>query len=112
MNHEDVPTLSDIYQAHKGIASLVSRTPLVEAPWLSQQTGAHVFFKLENLQVTGSFKIRGATNKLINLPQAARERGVITVSSGNHGRAVSHIAGKLGIPVVVCLSDAVPTNKR
>ena len=112
MNHEDVPTLSDIYQAHKGIASLVSRTPLVEAPWLSQLTGAQVFFKLENLQVTGSFKIRGATNKLINLPQAACERGVITVSSGNHGRAVSHVAGKLGIPVVVCLSDAVPANKR
>ena len=112
MNHDDVPTLSDIYQAQKGIASLVVRTPLVEAPWLSQLTGAQVFFKLENLQVTGSFKIRGSSNKILNLPQAARERGVITVSSGNHGRAVSHVAGKLGIPVVVCLSDAVPANKR
>ena len=112
MNHDDVPTLSDIYEAQGGIASLVGRTPLMEAPWLSQLTGAQVFFKLENLQVTGSFKIRGATNKLLSLPQAARERGAITVSSGNHGRAVSHIAGKLGIPVVVCLSDAVPANKR
>jgi len=112
MNYDDVPNLSDIYEAHRGIASLVGRTPLVEAPWLSQLTGAQVFIKLENLQITGSFKIRGATNKLLSLPQAARERGVITVSSGNHGRAVSHIAGKLGIPVVVCLSDAVPANKR
>jgi len=112
MNHDGLITLSDVYQARKGIASLVSRTPLVEATWLSQLTGAQVFFKLENLQITGSFKIRGAANKLLNLPQAACERGVITVSSGNHGRAVSHVAGKLGIPAMVCLSDAVPGNKR
>jgi threonine dehydratase len=112
MNHDDLIALSDIYKARRGSASLVGRTPLVEAPWLSQLTGAQVFFKLENLQVTGSFKIRGAANRLLNLPQPARERGVITVSSGNHGRAVSHVAGKLGIPVVVCLSDTVPANKR
>jgi threonine dehydratase len=112
MNHDSLITLSEIYKARKGITSIVGRTPLVEAPWLSGLTGAQVFFKLENLQVTGSFKIRGAANRLLNHPQAARERGVITVSSGNHGRAVSHVAGKLGIPVVVCLSDAVPANKR
>ena len=112
MNHDDLPTLSDIYRAQAGIASLVGRTPLVEAPWLSQLTGAQVIFKLENLQVTGSFKIRGAANKLLSLPQESRERGIITVSSGNHGRAVAHIAGKLGIPVVVCLSSTVPANKK
>lgn len=112
MNRDGLITLSDIYKARKGIASLVSRTPLVEAPCLSKLTGAQVLLKLENLQVTGSFKIRGAANKLLNLPQAARARGGITVSSGNHGRAVSHVAGKLGIPAMVCISDAVPGNKR
>jgi len=70
-----------------------------------------VYLKLESVQTTGSFKIRGAANKMLSLAPDERERGVITVSSGNHGRAVSYVAGQLGIQAVICISTRVPGNK-
>ncbi len=85
---------------------------MVESPELSTSLGAKVFLKLENLQHTGSFKIRGATSKILSLPDESRARGVITISSGNHGRAVSYVANKLGIHAVVCLPRTVPNNKK
>jgi threonine dehydratase len=105
-------TMRDSYLARQRIASIARRTPLVHSPWLTERAGAAVHLKLENLQETGSFKIRGAANKLLSLPQQARERGVITVSSGNHGRAVSYVARQLGVRAVVLLSEAVPEGKR
>lgn len=111
MSIRDV-TLRDVYLARQQIAPLARRTPLVDAPQLSESLGAQVNLKLENLQVTGSFKIRGATNKLLNLAQDARERGAITVSSGNHGKALSYVAHQLGVRAVVCLSESVPRSKR
>jgi threonine dehydratase len=71
-----------------------------------------VKLKPENLQVTGSFKIRGAANKTLSLLQPEKQRGIITVSSGNHGRAISHVARELGLKAVVCLPETVPQNKR
>jgi threonine dehydratase len=105
-------TLRDIYRARGRIAPIVRRTPLILSPWLTEQAGYPVYFKLENLQETGSFKIRGAANKLSGLPEEARRRGVITVSSGNHGRALAYVARRFGVRAVVCLSEAVPGNKR
>ena len=105
-------TMRDIYLARQMIASFAKRTPLIHSPWLTEQSGGSVYLKLENLQETGSFKIRGATNKLLNLPLEVRERGTITVSSGNHGRALSYVARRLGERAVVCLSEAVPEVKR
>ncbi len=105
-------TLSGIHSAQENIASLVRHTPLVSSSALSNEPGRHVVLKLENLQMTGSFKVRGAANKVLNLSDQERTAGIITVSSGNHGRAVSYVASSLGIPAVVCISDAVPTNKR
>jgi threonine dehydratase len=67
-----------------------------------------VYLKLENLQQTGSFKIRGAVNKLLSLSPAERERGVIAFSTGNHGRAVAYVAAQLGIRAVICMSHRVP----
>lgn len=104
-------TVRDLYLARQRIAPLVRRTTLVASPWLSERAGASVYLKPENLQETGSFKIRGATNKLLSLTAEERARGVITVSSGNHGRAVAHVARQLGIPAVVCVSERVPANK-
>lgn len=104
-------TLRDIYRARHRIAPVVRRTPLVPSPALTERVGASVALKLENLQETGSFKLRGATNKLLGLSPEERERGVIAVSTGNHGRAVSYVARKLGIRAVICLSEAVPRNK-
>jgi threonine dehydratase len=70
-----------------------------------------VVLKLENLQATGSFKIRGAANKILCLSDQEREAGIVTVSSGNHGRAVSSVARSLGIPAAVCISEGVPGYK-
>jgi threonine dehydratase len=105
-------TLRDVYLARHKIASVVKRTPLIYSDWLTERVGGSVYLKLESLQETGSFKMRGAANKLLSLASDVRERGVIAVSSGNHGRAVAHVARQLGIRAVVCLSEAVPENKR
>jgi threonine dehydratase len=104
--------MRDIYLARQTIAPLVRRTPLVHSDCLTQHVGSSVYLKLESLQETGSFKIRGALNKLVSLAPESRERGVITVSSGNHARAVAYAARQFGIHAVVCLSEAVPKNKR
>jgi threonine dehydratase len=104
-------TLKDIREAHQRIRPLTIRTPLIESQQLSASLGVRLFLKLESLQVTGSFKARGAANKLTSLSSRERERGVITVSSGNHGRAVAHVARELGIHAAICLSEAVPPSK-
>ena len=105
------PTLEDVFLAKKRIRPIIYRTPLVPSPRLAEPLGTHVFLKLESLQVTGSFKIRGATNKLSVLGENERQRGVITVSSGNHGRAVAYVAKEFGVRAVICVSEAVPDNK-
>ena len=105
------PMLGDIYQAEYLIRETIHQTPLIKSPWLSKFTGCEVFLKLEGLQVTGSFKIRGATNKMLSLKKGEKERGVIAVSSGNHGRAVAFVASQFDIPAVVCMSETVPDNK-
>ena len=105
------PSLADIYIARRRIHHLVYRTPLIESQPLSRLTGSKIFVKLENHQKTGSFKLRGATNKIKSLDARALEKGVITVSSGNHGLAVSFAARELGIPVHVSLSTATAKQK-
>jgi threonine dehydratase len=105
-------SLSDIYVARHRIAPIARRTPLIISSQLSTITGAKVLFKLENLQETGSFKLRGATNKLLGLSDDDRNRGVITVSSGNHGKAVSYVARKLGVKATICVAKTVPENKQ
>ena len=110
--HTSNITMRDIYLARQKIAPVIKRTPLIHSDWLTEHSGSSVYLKLESLQETGSFKIRGAANKLLNLAPDVCERGTITVSSGNHGRAVSYVARQLGIRAVVCLSEAVPEVKR
>jgi threonine dehydratase len=104
-------TLRDIYLARRTIAPLARKTPLIHAPLLAERTGAAVYLKLETMQETGAFKVRGAANKLLNLSPEAQARGVVTVSTGNHGRAVSYVAGQMGMPAAVCISERVPANK-
>ncbi len=111
MPHHE-PTLRDVYLARQRIVSIALRTPIIEAPRLSERANAKIVLKLENLQVTGSFKARGATNKLLSLSEEERSRGVMTVSSGNHGRAVSYVASRLGIQATILLPDTAPENKR
>ncbi len=101
-------SLAHVLAAAKRIAPLVLRTPLTESPALAADAGAAgVHLKLESLQNTGAFKVRGAANRILSLSGEERARGVITFSTGNHGKAVSYVAGRLGIPAVVCVSEHV-----
>ncbi len=104
-------TMRDVYSARQRIVSIARRTPLVRSPLLAERVGSSVYLKLECLQETGSFKIRGAANKMLSLTEDEKARGVIAVSTGNHGRAVSYVARQLGIKAVICFSAQVPSNK-
>lgn len=101
------PALADVQAAQRTIASVVTRTALVESPQLSARCGARVWLKPECLQKTGAFKIRGAANKIASLSDAERARGIITASSGNHGRAVAYVAREQGVRAVICMSRRV-----
>ncbi len=103
--------VNQIAEADARIRPHVRETPLLHSPALSEATGADVWLKCENLQVTGSFKVRGATNRLLTLADETRRRGVVTASSGNHGIAVSHAGGALGIPVTVYVPEFVSPAK-
>jgi threonine dehydratase len=103
-----IPTLHDVYQAHARIKPMILKTPLLASTELAEKTGARsVFLKLECLQNTGAFKVRGAANKMLNLTDEEKKRGVITFSTGNHGKAVAYVAGKIGIQATICLSEHV-----
>jgi threonine dehydratase len=108
---KDVVTLNDIEAARDIIAGKVLRTPMLPAPKLSALTGAEVFVKYENLQVTNSFKERGALVKLLSLDAAERARGVIAMSAGNHAQAVAYHAARLGIPATIVMPVATPAVK-
>ncbi len=101
----------DIFEATKIISGRVLRTPTLPAPKLSQFTGAQVFVKYENLQVTGSFKDRGALVKLLSLSEAERRRGVIAMSAGNHAQAVAFHTRRLGIPALIVMPEHTPFVK-
>lgn len=105
------PTLTDVFLARRRLHGHVRNTPLRRSPALSQQLGCEIGLKLECLQTTGSFKLRGAANALMQLDSAARARGVITMSTGNHGRALAHAATHMGMRAVICMSRLVPSNK-
>jgi threonine dehydratase len=104
-------TVADIEAARRTIAGQVLRTPMLPAPKLSALTGADVHVKYENLQVTNSFKDRGALNKLASLDAAARGRGVIAMSAGNHAQAVAYHAARLGIPATIVMPVTTPFVK-
>ncbi|NJD20808.1 MAG: pyridoxal-phosphate dependent enzyme [Gemmatimonadetes bacterium] len=111
MRGEDVLPSLDFDRARSAVAALARVTPLLESPTLSGRVGRSVLLKLESLQITGSFKVRGAASRLGTLTPAERRRGVVACSSGNHGRAVAWVAGRLGIPATVCVPDWVDPVK-
>lgn len=104
-------SLHDLYLARQRIHGLVRSTPLEPSPSLSRHLGTPVYLKLEALQTTGSFKLRGASNAIAALSAEQRACGVVTASTGNHGRAVAHAAAQLGVKATVFLSQLVPANK-
>ena len=103
-------TLEDIRNAKENIAEFVHRTPLFSSTLLSSLAGKELYFKAECLQKSGSFKPRGATNKIRSLV-GQNISGVITASSGNHGQATAYVAGRLGIPAIIVLPEGAPAAK-
>ena len=105
-------TLDDIKRAHKNIKNYIHKTPLIYSNSLSNMTGFEVYIKLENLQKTGSFKIRGATNKIYNMPEDKKKRGVVTASAGNHAQGVALSAYKFGIKASVIMPEKSSISKQ
>jgi len=105
------PDLAAIRQARRAIAATVQRAPLLPAASLSARFGQEILLKLESLQPTGAFKLRGATNAISRLSAEQRKHGVGCCSTGNHGRALAYAAKRAGIRAVVCLSALVSENK-
>src|ERR1700744_845472 len=106
-----LPTLDDIRQAAETIRSAVYRTPTVPALALSAALGLDIVLKLETLQRTGSFKERGALNRLSHLTPEERARGVIAMSAGNHAQGVAYHAQRLGIPATIVMPEGTPFTK-
>lgn len=110
-DEEMILTLKDIEAARQTIDSAIGLTPCQYSGFLSRLTGAQVYLKLENLQNTGSFKIRGALNKLNTLSPEERHGGVIAASAGNHAQGVARAALQLGIHATILMPEATPITK-
>jgi len=106
------PTAADVEQAARRLAGVALRTPLISSPVLDAATGARVFLKAETLQRTGSFKFRGAYNKLSSIAPDKRAGGVVAFSSGNHAQGVAHAAKLLNMPSVIVMPSDAPRPKR
>ena len=104
-------SLEAIERARETLADAVWPTPVLPSASLSQAAGVDVFLKCEHLQATGSFKVRGATNAVRSLSDEQRQRGVVGVSTGNHGRGLAHAARQAGIRCVICMSRLAPQAK-
>jgi len=103
--------LALIEKAAVNISTITCKTPLKKSLNLSQKLHKNIYLKMETMQHTGAFKLRGAANAVLNLSAQQRAAGVVTASSGNHGRAVAYVAKELGIRAVICMSSLVPSNK-
>ena len=106
------PDFNDIRAASGRIAAQIRRTPVLTSELLDKIAGARLFFKCENFQKTGSFKIRGATNAVLSLPEESASRGVVTHSSGNHAAALARAAQLRGIPAWIVMPSNAPAVKR
>jgi threonine dehydratase len=107
----DLLTLADVRAAHARIRDAIVATPTLHSKTLSQLTGANIYLKFENLQFTAAYKERGALNALLQLPEEARERGVIAASAGNHAQGLSYHGTRLGVPVTIVMPKTTPTVK-
>lgn len=109
MNKEMLP--AHVVLAANRISSFIRETPLDYSPYFSELTGAKVYLKLENLQLTGSFKLRGAFNKLLTLSEEARAAGGVAASSGNHGAAIAYAMTELGVSGTIFVPEQTSSTK-
>lgn len=104
-------TLEDIKQAYDNIVDSIKRTPITESIQLNEELNSNIYFKLENLQRTGSFKMRGAVNKIASLTDEERKRGIIASSAGNHAQGVALAAKEAGIKSTIVMPETAPLSK-
>ncbi|MFT5088893.1 MAG: threonine dehydratase, partial [Planctomycetota bacterium] len=104
-------TLEDIQQARERIRPYIYLSPLSHSQTLSKITGKELYLKLENLQMTGSFKDRGALNRMLQLKEEDKARGVVASSAGNHAQAVAYLAQRLGIEATIVMPENAPLTK-
>jgi threonine dehydratase len=107
-----LPTIADVEAAAARIKGVAIRTPLLNFPVLDERLGARVYLKAETLQRTGSFKFRGAYNKISSIPADKKKGGVVAYSSGNHAQGVAHAATLCGVPAVIVMPQDAPKAKR
>ncbi len=107
-----IPTFDDVVTAHDRIAPYIHRTPVLTSSYFNELTGAELFFKCENFQKAGAFKVRGASNAVFGLSDEMAEKGVATHSSGNHALSLSYAAGRRGIPCHVVMPRTAPEAKK
>ncbi|MBD3680165.1 MAG: pyridoxal-phosphate dependent enzyme [Rhodobacteraceae bacterium] len=107
-----IPTLDDMLAAHERIQPHIHRTPVLTSSFLNELTGAELFFKCENFQKAGAFKVRGASNAVFGLSDEMAAKGVATHSSGNHALSLSYAAGRRGIPCHVVMPRTAPQAKK
>src|SRR6202049_2496477 len=104
-------TIADVRHAAAALEGAIARTPTIRAAALSELAGREVYLELETMQPTGSFKERGALNKLLTLGAAERRAGVVAMSAGNHAQGVAYHAGRLGIPATLGMPAGPPFPK-
>ena len=107
----DALTPQEIDKAYERIFSLIIKTPLISSETINKKTNANVYFKLENLQWTGSFKLRGASNKISQLSNEEKSRGIVSYSSGNHAQAVAYASELFGIQATIVMPKNAPSIK-
>ncbi len=117
MNNTDtkpliIPDFDDVIAAHERIKPYIHRTPILTSTFMNEITGAELFFKCENFQKAGAFKVRGASNAVFGLSDEKAAKGVATHSSGNHALSLSYAAGRRGIPVTVVMPRTAPQAKK
>ena len=107
-----IPTYDDVLAAHERVKPYIHRTPILTSRLLNELSGAELFFKCENLQKAGAFKVRGASNAVFGLSEEKAKKGVATHSSGNHALSLSYAAGRRGIPCHVVMPRTAPQAKK
>lgn len=107
-----IPTIDDMYKAHERIKPYIHRTPVMTSSFLNKMAGCEMFFKCENFQKAGAFKVRGASNAVFGLSDEEAKNGVCTHSSGNHALSLSYAAGQRGVPCNVVMPYSAPEAKK
>lgn len=107
-----IPTYDDVIKAHERVRPYIHRTPVLTSSFMNDLTGAELFFKCENFQKAGAFKVRGACNAVFGLDEEKAQIGVATHSSGNHALSLSYAAGRRGIPCTVVMPRTAPEAKK